>query len=71
MPYPLRMPEGLRDRLNEQAKLNNRSLHGEIVAILQRAVDLGPQVPDIPGLNVGALADTIADRVAARLKEGI
>ena len=69
IPYPLRMPQQLRERLNEQAKLRNRSLHAEIVDILQRAVVDGPQVPEIAGLNVEALAATIADRVAARLKE--
>lgn len=69
MPYPVRMPEQLRERLNERAKLHNRSLHAEIVGILQRAVDADPEVPAVPGLNVDALADTIADRVAAKLIE--
>lgn len=70
IPYPLRMPQQLRERLNEQAKLHNRSLHAEIVDVLQRAVADGPKIPEVSGLNVEALADAIADRVAARLKEG-
>jgi hypothetical protein len=38
-PYPLRMPEGLRELLEFSATSGNRSLHSEIVARLTRSFD--------------------------------
>lgn len=38
-PYPLRMPEELRAKLEESAKSGARSLHAEIVARLERSFD--------------------------------
>lgn len=68
IPYPLRMPEELRDQLTERARVNGRSLNAEILGILQAAVG-GPVEP--VGLDVDALASTIADRVAARLRNAL
>ena len=66
VPYPLRMPEELRDRLTERSRASGRSLNAEIIGILQDAVAEQPLAP--AGFNVDALADVIADRVAAKLQ---
>lgn len=66
IPYPLRMPDELRDQLSERARASGRSLNAEIIGILQDAVSSRPQV--LAELDVDALADAIADRVAAKLK---
>lgn len=39
-PYPLRMPEELRENLKSIAQENNRSLNAEIVARLQESFEL-------------------------------
>jgi plasmid stability protein len=62
-PYPLRMPEELRERLADRAKANGRSLNAEIVAILQHAVDSPSGAPDLD-----AFADQLAEKLAVRLK---
>jgi len=67
-PYPLRMPEELRDRLTELSRASGRSLNAEIIGILQDAV-AGPQ-PVPAGIDVDSLAEAVADRVAAKLKNG-
>lgn len=66
IPYPLRMPEELRDRLTERSRASGRSLNAEIIGILQDAVSGQPLGP--AGFNVDTLAEAIADRVAAKLK---
>lgn len=66
--YVLRMPDGMRDRITELAKANNRSMNAEIVLILQQALDARGTGAGA-GFDVAALADAIADRVAARLKD--
>ncbi len=38
-PYPIRMPQELRERLEQAAKDGNRSLHAEIVARLHQSFD--------------------------------
>ncbi len=67
--YVLRLPDGMRDKLAALAKANDRSMNAEIVRLLQQGMDAHVQGTP-PGIDVDALADTIADRVAARLKEG-
>jgi plasmid stability protein len=62
------MPDELRDQLTERARINGRSLNAEILGILQVAVS-GPVEP--VGLDVDALASTIADRVAAQLRNAL
>lgn len=44
-PYPLRIPDEMRDYLQSEADKNNRSLHAEIVMRLQRSL---PDNLDIP-----------------------
>ncbi|MDL5036855.1 Arc family DNA-binding protein [Comamonas sp. Y6] len=38
-PYPLRMPDDLRSRLEEAATQGNRSLHAEIVSRLEQSLE--------------------------------
>lgn len=38
-PYPLRMPDGMREKLKDAAHKNQRSLNAEIVARLQESLD--------------------------------
>lgn len=66
--YVLRMPDGMRDKITEMAKANGRSMNAEIVLILQQALD-GRSTNPSGSIDVDALANAIADRVAARLKE--
>lgn len=54
--YPLRMPEGMRDRLSKRAEVNRRSLNSEIIHVLDRALaaenEKGPAATAIaPDLN--------------------
>lgn len=63
IPYPLRMPDDLRAKLNERAKANGRSLNAEILAILQNAVETPGGPPDLD-----AFADQLAEKLARRLK---
>lgn len=37
--YVLRLPEGMRDKLADLARANNRSMNAEMVHILQQAID--------------------------------
>ncbi|HHQ6610878.1 Arc family DNA-binding protein [Morganella morganii] len=39
IPYSLRMPDSLKEKLADRAKKNGRSLNSEMVMILQAAVD--------------------------------
>jgi len=64
--YILRMPDGMRDKLAALAKANNRSMNAEMIELLQQAMEA--RTCTAPGMDVNALADTIADRVAAKLK---
>lgn len=66
IPYPLRMPDELRELLTERSKNNGRSLNAEILGILQDAIGEGRAAP--AGIDVDAFADAVADRVAARLQ---
>lgn len=66
VPYPLRMPDELRDQLTENARIHGRSLNAEILGILQEAVSERRQ--PIAALDVDALADALAERLAVRLK---
>ena len=61
------MPDELRDRLSERSKTNGRSLNAEILGILQEAVTGTRAVPS--EIDVDALAEAIAAKVAAKLGE--
>ena len=45
--FVLRMPAGMRDRINEAAKANNRSMNSEIVARLQESLDSRPTSQEV------------------------
>lgn len=68
IPYPLRMPDELREQINTLAKVNNRSLNTEIVLLLQQAVDARTS-GTAAGVDVDALAEALAPKLAARLKD--
>ena len=67
IPYPIRMPDELRDALAERARVGGRSLHAEIIAILQDAASRPSTVA--VDQNMEALAELIASKVAARLQQ--
>lgn len=66
-PYPIRMPDELRDALAERARNGGRSLHAEIIGILHEAVHHGPVIEG--RVDVDAFAEALAPKLAARLKE--
>ena len=37
--YPLRLPEGMRDRIRQQAAVNRRSVNSEIIFYLDQALE--------------------------------
>ena len=64
-PYPLRMPDELRQRLEARAKDTGRSVNAEIITILTAALDgRGLALGDLSG---GALLDEVIERYGARL----
>lgn len=65
--YVLRMPEGMRAKITELAKANNRSMNAEIVLMLQQAIDA--RANGNPGIDVDALAEALAARLAPKLRE--
>lgn len=67
IPYPLRMPEELRDQLAESARSHGRSLNAEILRILQEAVN-EHRHQLVSAVDVEALAEALATKLAARLK---
>lgn len=67
-PYPLRMPDELRERIAALAKENNRSLNTEIVLLLQQAINAGTSRA-APILDMDILAEALAAKLAAKLRE--
>ena len=65
--YVLRMPDGMRDRITELAKANNRSMNAEIVLMLQQAMD----ARITPRIDLDALAEALAPKLAAKLREQV
>lgn len=61
--FIIRLPEGMRDRIAEAARANNRSMNAEIVARLQSTFEAKPAPQD-----VDAFVDQLADKLAKRLK---
>jgi plasmid stability protein len=62
-PYPLRMPDELREALSELAAASGRSLNAEILARLQASMTAQAGPPDLD-----AFADQLAEKLAARMK---
>ena len=65
--YILRLPDGMRDKLAELAKSNNRSMNAEIVLMLQQAMDARTPVP--LGIDVQALAEALAPKLATEMRK--
>ncbi len=59
----VRMPDGMRDRLKEVAKSNNRTLNAEIVARLERSFTADKDVEEIAFEN-GSEASMLREEVA-------
>lgn len=70
----VRMPDGMRDRLKEAAKTNNRTMNAEIVARLQATFDetvvttVEARAKAVDGEHFEFNADAIADKVMERLE---
>ena len=60
----VRMPEGMRDRLKEDAKVNNRTMNAEIIARLSHSFQTDPTATLTQSNNV--LLRTLADFVLLR-----
>lgn len=65
--YVLRMPDGMRDKITELAKANNRSMNAEIVLMLQQAIEARANV--LSSVDVEALAEALAPKLAAKLRD--
>ena len=65
-PFPLRMPEDLREQITALARENNHSLNTEIVLLLQQALNSGTSKA-MPRLDVDTLAEVLAVKLAAKL----
>lgn len=48
--FILRLPDGMRERVQDRAKINGRSMNAEIVAILTQVID-GPDALKVPELR--------------------
>lgn len=53
--FMLRLPEGMRDRIKEEADESGRSMNAEIVQRLQRTLDADSRWPNLPAQVVEVL----------------
>ena len=65
--FIVRLPEGMRSRIAENAKASNRSMNAEVVEMLQQAIEARDQAP-VLSIYTHTLAAEIADLVAAKLR---
>lgn len=66
--YVVRFPDGLRDRLKQEASANNRSLNAEIIARLVTSLD--PLVVDVKSSeDLYRKLDEIVTRVVKTVRE--
>ena len=65
--FIVRLPEGMRSRIAENAKASNRSMNAEVVEMLQQAIEARDQAP-VLSIDTHTLAAEIADLVAAKLR---
>jgi len=49
--FVVRLPDGLRERINEASELNHRSMNGEIVARISGSLDLERKYDEVRQLN--------------------
>lgn len=69
--YIIRFPDGMRDRLKDAAKANNRTLNAEIVARLERSFTADKEVEQIAfesGFEAAMLREDVA-RLTALLQK--
>ncbi|MEN5424387.1 Arc family DNA-binding protein [Comamonas aquatica] len=69
--YIIRFPDGMRDRLKDAAKANNRTLNAEIVARLERSFTADKEVEQIAfesGFETSMLREDVA-RLTALLQK--
>lgn len=68
--YILRLPDGMRDKISELAKGNNRSMNAEIVSMLQQAMEERASGSGIaPSIDIDALARALAPKLAEELRQ--
>ncbi|WUR14713.1 Arc family DNA-binding protein [[Empedobacter] haloabium] len=67
--YIVRLPDGMREKISEIAKSNKRSMNAEIVSMLQQAMDDRASSVAGASLDIDALAEALASKLAARLKD--
>ena len=56
-PYPIRMPNELRQRLDDSARQGSRSLHAEIISRLEESFES----PHLKQMGLGELADVLIE----------
>jgi hypothetical protein len=61
--FMLRLPEGMRERIAQEAKANNRSMNAELVARIQDSFEARSVPPDIDDF-----AEVLAEKLAKKLK---
>lgn len=66
--FIVRFPEGMRSRIAEAAKVNNRSMNAEIVARLQSSFSQDPRQP-LPSADMDQFVEELASRLAEKLKK--
>lgn len=65
-PYPLRMPEDLREQVAALAKAHNHSLNTELVLLLRQATAAQPAEPSTQ-IDMDALAESLANLLVDKL----
>lgn len=75
IPFPLRMPAELRDRLEAEAQENGRSVNAEIIDRLQKSWNPQSNTAGSGAVlnpeNVKLIADAVCDAVARRVTQAI
>lgn len=64
--FVVRFPEGMRDRIAEAAKKNNRSMNAEIVARLDRTFS---DAPAVNGISMSAIFEKL-EEIESSIKTG-
>lgn len=65
--YIVRLPDGMREKIAEAAKANNRSMNAEIVDRLQTSFSQ-ERMPVPPGADSEKFIEALATRLAEKLK---
>jgi hypothetical protein len=61
--FMLRLPDGMRERIAQEARANNRSMNAEMVARLQDSLEARRGQPDMD-----EFVDQLAEKLALKLK---